>query len=480
MRLNIDIGIRPRQVREPETITGCRVVYAGSRSRLPGGLTARFATLTLLALLLALTAAAAPARVHAATAADELQARIDRAGPGDIVRIPAGEYAGALVIDKPLTLLAEGDVRLVSDREAPVVHITADGVTVRGLAIVDTVPKPDKTAAVLVETDGVQLANLSIRTVNHGIRLVGAAGGEILDSTIEWAGGDVRLSERGNGIDLYQSHRNRIAGNTVAGVHDGIYIESGDDNVVEGNRIDRSRYGVHLMYTNRPVIRGNTGSQNITGIMVMTTRDAEVTGNSFFKQNENVHSQGILLFDVRASRFADNRVEGNRVGFYVEQSGGNTLERNEIVQNYIGIQMIAATGNRLHGNTFRGNVVDAEAVESGDNAVEGNHWDAFRGLDTDGDGRSDLAYPVNPFFLNLVERQPAFQLFFQSPGMLFLEGLFAADRDAWLTDAAPLMEPPALGGGEPDRPSGATVGVLGAVLLAAALFNIWYWGVRRS
>jgi nitrous oxidase accessory protein len=480
MRLKIGFGTRARRGREADAITGGRGVHAGNRPRIGGGRAARCAAVMLFTLILALAGAAAPARVRAAAAADGLQARIDRAGPGDVVRIPAGEYSGPLVIDKPLTLLAEGDVRLQGDREAPAVHITADGVAIRGLTIVDTVLKPDKTATVLVEADGVRLANLSIRTVNHGIRLVGVTGGEIRDSTIEWAGDDVRLSERGNGIDLFRSHRNRIAGNTVAGVHDGIYIEGGDDNEVEANRIDRSRYGVHLMYTNRSVIRGNTGSQNITGIMVMTSRHAAVTGNSFSKQNENVHSQGVLLFDVQESRFADNRVEGNRVGFYVEQSGGNTLERNEIVKNYIGIRMIAATGNRLHGNTFRGNVVNAEAVESADNTVEGNYWDAFRGLDTDGDGRSDLAYPVNPFFLNLAERQPAFQLFFQSPGLLFLEGLFAADRDTWLTDAAPLMEPPAAGVGEADKPSGAAAGVFGAMLLAAALFNIWYWGVRRT
>lgn len=433
-----------------------------------------------LAALAVLAAVAAPVRTGAATAADGLQALIDRARPGDTVRIPAGEYAGPLVIGKPLTVLAEGDVRLTGGRGAPVLHITADGVTVRGLAIIDTAPKPDKTAAVLVEADGVRLADLSIRTVNGAIRFVGAGDGEILDSAIEWAGGDVRLSERGNGIDLYESERIRIAGNTVDGMHDGIYVEGGDGVVIEGNRIDRSRYGIHLMYTTRSVLRGNTGSQNITGIMVMTTRDAEVTGNSFSKQKENVHSQGILLFDVRGSRFAGNRVEGNRVGFYVEQSEGNTLERNEIVQNYIGIRMLSSTGNRLHGNVWRGNVVDAEAVDSGENAAEGNFWDAFRGLDADGDGQSDLSYPVNPFFLNLVERQPAFQLFFRSPGLLFLEGLFAADRSAWLTDAAPLMEPPDTGTGEPDRPSGAAAGVGGAVLLAMALFQIWFWGVRRS
>jgi len=420
-----------------------------------------------------------PAKADAQAPA-RLQDLIDRAEPGQTVRVPAGEYEGPAVIDKPLRLMAEGDARLVHRGPQPALHITADGVEVRGLAVDDTERRDAGT--VLVEADRVRLADLAVRSASRAVRLGGADNGEILDSTIEWAGGDVPVSRRGNGIDLYESHRNRIAGNAISGMHDGIYIESGDGNMVENNRVDRSRYGIHLMYTGGTVVRGNTGAQNITGIMAMTSHGLEVTGNTLIKQHENVHSQGILLFDVSDSLFAENTVEGNRVGFYVEESRGNRLAANEIRQNYIGVQMISANGNLLERNVFAGNVADAEAVNSGNNEVRENHWDAFLGLDADGDGRSDLPNPINPFFLKLTGSVPAFQLFFRSPGMVFLEGLYAAGRDGWLSDAAPLMEPPETAGAGPDgrRPANAAAGALGLALLAAAVINIWYWGLRRS
>jgi len=444
-------------------------------------MTARKRWLRGAAALLALLAVC-PVRPAAAQDAREsasLQELVDRAEAGGTLWIPAGEYQGPVVVDKPLRLLAKVGVRLVHGGPEPALRITAEGVEIRGIVVEDTERRDAGT--ILVEADNVRLAELTIRTASRAVRLVGADGGEILGNAIEWAGGNVPVSRRGNGIDLYGSNRNRIAGNTVSGMHDGIYVENGDGNVVENNRIDRSRYGIHLMYTGQTVVCGNTGTQNITGIMAMTSHGADVTGNAFTKQHENVHSQGILLFDVRDSLFADNTVEGNRVGFYVEESHGNRIAGNAIRQNYIGVQILSSTGNRIERNVFAGNVTDAEAVGSAGNEVRENHWDAFAGLDADGDGRSDLPNPVNPFFLKLTEAVPAFQLFFGSPGMAFLEGLYASGREGWLEDAAPLMEPPETAGDGPDgrRSSDAAAGALGLALLAAAILNI-YWGLRRS
>lgn len=66
----------------------------------------------------------------------------------------------------------------------------------------------------------------------------------------------------------------------------------------------------------------------------MGVDDAVVTGNQFVKQSENVNSQGLLLFDVHTSRVDDNIVEGNRVGFYMEDSSDNVLSNNRVLRNY--------------------------------------------------------------------------------------------------------------------------------------------------
>src|SRR5690606_32929135 len=105
---------------------------------------------------------------------------------------------------------------------------------------------------------------------------------------------------------LYESHDARIENNEVFDMKDGIYLEKSHRASVEENRIYRSRYGIHCMYTNGTIVRSNEGEYNVTGAMIMGVRDAVVTDNSFRKQSENVHSQGLLLFDVQTSLIERN------------------------------------------------------------------------------------------------------------------------------------------------------------------------------
>ncbi|MEX2416747.1 MAG: NosD domain-containing protein [Paenibacillaceae bacterium] len=410
-----------------------------------------------------------------------LQSMIDSAKPEETIVVPTGSYEGPLVINKALTIQAVGEVNLVNNSKEPAIWITADDVHMKGFTIVDITEK--ESASILIDADHVEIDHLNIRTASYGIRLNGASFNEIRNSEIVWESAvkrEAKLSDKRNGIDLYESHDNRLIGNTISDLHDGIYLERSDRNVVEENQVFRSRYGVHCMYTNGTIIRNNVGSFNITGAMVMAVRDVEVVGNSFYKQNESVNSQGILLFDAHSSLFSDNIVEGNRVGFYIELSSDNTLLRNQVKQNFIGIQFIEASKNRLSEHLFSGNVIEAEARSSADNNVDGNFWDSFRGIDLNGDGRSEITNAINPYFQTVVKARPAFQLFFQSPGMIFLQELFQSERHQWMTDNSPLMEPPADIQDKLSSQAKTGTGIMGALLLIVSMTTIFYLGVRRS
>jgi len=409
------------------------------------------------------------------------QALIDSAMPEETIVIPAGSYEGPLVINKPLTIIVDGNVNLVNKSKDPAIRITADSVHIKGLSIVDIAVK--ESASILIEADHVVMENLNIRTASYGIRLNDASFNEIRNSEIVWESAvtrDAKLSDKRNGIDLYESHDNRLTYNTISDLHDGIYLESSDRNVVENNQIFRSRYGVHCMYTDGTIIRNNVGSFNITGAMVMAVRNVEVANNYFYKQNESVNSQGILLFDAHSSRFYNNKVEGNRVGFYIEASSDNTIIHNQIRQNFIGIQLIEASTNHLSDNLFSGNVIEAEARSSANNNMDGNFWDLFRGIDLDGDGRSEITNAINPFFQTVVKARPAFQLFFQSPGMIFLQEMFQSDRQQWMTDNSPLMEPPADIQDKLSSQANTGTGIMGAFMLMVAITTIFNLGVRRT
>ena len=452
-----------------------RAMQCRSGRTLIGGILALIAGVTVLWL------AGAIHQVEASASSPSLQTLVDQAAPGDRLTIPEGTYEGPLVIAKPLALIAdlEGTVVLTYTGEGQALRVEADGVTVDGLRIIDETVKDEPT--VLVTGDRVQLSNLAIITAADGIQLRGADGGELRGNQVEWsshvAAKAVRLAAKGNGIDLYESHGNLVTGNRIRDMHDGIYLENSDHNEVTDNDLADSRYGVHCMYTVGTRILGNRGEGNVTGAMVMNTREVEITGNTFAKQNENVNSQGLLLFDAHATLVRDNQLEGNRVGVYVEQSSDNRLEDNRILDNFIGIQLLSASGNTLTGNEWLGNMADAQARGSVDNAISGNYWDAHRGIDVDGDGYSDISYAVNPLFSGIVQRRPQLQLLFQSPGMMFLEELYQADRQSWTTDVSPLMRPLSMRETEAGRQSGWLVGVAGLVLLAGT--GILYYLARR-
>ncbi|MNJ51759.1 Periplasmic copper-binding protein (NosD) [compost metagenome] len=222
----------------------------------------------------------------------------------------------------------------------------------------------------------------------------------------------------------------------------------------------------------------------------MGVRNVQVTDNSFAKQSQNVNSQGILLFDVQNSAIERNFVEGNRVGIYIELSKDNQVKENSVIRNFIGIQFKQAEGNRIEGNDFISNVIEAEATDSRENEMKGNYWDSAQGLDMDNDGISDIPYAINPFYQELVAKTPAFQLFFQSPGMTFLSEMITDEEKSWAMDSAPQMKLNAASAMLPlpsDDAEAKTVIsdqtfilIIATMLLATAIITILYSGVSKS
>lgn len=311
-----------------------------------------------------------------------LQELVDRARPGEVVRLKAGDYAGPVVIGKKLVLQGEDGTLLVHDSRGPAITVKAEGVEIRGLAIRQKT-EGEGSAAVLVRADKAVLRELDIRTRGSGILLREASGGRIEDNVITWdrVGARLSLGQKGNGIDLYGSPDNRMTRNEIRNMKDGIYLENSRSLTIENNRIYGSRYGIHCMYIDGTRIVGNRGESNFTGAMVMGVKDIVLSDNVFTKQSQNVHAQGILLYDVRTSLVERNRVDGNRVGIYLERSSDNELRDNAVYRNFIGIQFADAERNRIHGNDFVANVIEAEATQSGENRIERNYWDSFEGLD---------------------------------------------------------------------------------------------------
>lgn len=416
-----------------------------------------------------------------AAAAEErtLQQMIDLTPSGQMLRLEAGTYDGPIVIEHAMTIEADGRVIIRSDGEEPLVMIRADEVQVKGIELHDE-RLYSKTAAFFITGDRHVIEDVSVWTSGAGIRLEGA-NDNILDGiSIEGRGADGAqhlAAGRGHGIDLWESSRNTITNNRISYMLDGIYIERSHGNVIADNDVTHSRYGYHFMFSDDNELIDNSASFNISGAMIMGVKRSTVMGNVLTNQTESTNALGLLLYNTYDTYVAHNELADNRIGMFAEYAGDNVIEHNELLRNFIGLQMLGAAGNVFRHNNFVANVVQAQAQDSADNVIEANYWDDMQGIDLDGEGWSSLPYFVNPFFMTIAETTPAFQIFFASPSMQFLEALLHSPSERWFQDVRPAMAPIVTPSDERQR-HGATA-VIGGILLLGSIYIIRLSGVRR-
>ena len=97
----------------------------------------RWGRLWLAALAASLVLLRLPAEAATTTISpgEPLQAAIAVAAPGDVLTLRAGRYDGAVVIDKPLTLIGEPGAAIVGPGSGNVIGVIAPDVVIRNLTI---------------------------------------------------------------------------------------------------------------------------------------------------------------------------------------------------------------------------------------------------------------------------------------------------------------------------------------------------------
>ncbi len=297
----------------------------------------------------------------------------------------------------------------------------------------------------------------------HGIYLLEARGTLIEGNQIE---GDPELLEarRGNGIHLFNSRENRIAGNRVHGVRDGIYFSFASANQVMENEVTGTRYGLHYMYSDDNVFHGNHFARNAAGAAIMFSKRL-VFRENVFAEHLGYRAYGVLLQTSEGVVAERNRIEGNLVGIFFDNSVGNLFRENQVVGNGTGIDLLTSaegntfteniiTGNRTAVRTARGGGKNAWAV-----AGRGNYWGDRGVFDLDGDGIGDRPFRVGDPFASLAALRPVLEIFAGTPAALALswaEQAFPVFGLPRVEDPAPLVRPPEGAG------PGAGVGAGGA------------------
>ncbi len=392
-----------------------------------------------------------------AAAEGSLRELIAGAPAGSTVTVPAGHYRGAIVIDKPLTLVGVGWPIIDGEGTGDVVRITAENVTLRGFVIQESAREvSDEPSGVRVLADHAVIEGNRLRNVLYGIALHESDGHRVLGNDIE-SFREFPPERRGHALYLYYTRDNILAGNVISYAKDGIFINFSERNQVLDNRVTDLRYGVHFMYADSNYIAGNVFRDNLTGGSVMYSKDLKFEHNEFAYSRSPASGYGLLFKDVDDVELAGNSIHHNQLGLTMEGApitpGKFVVLRDNLIGfNNVALYFSTTVGASIGGNTFVGNLRQVE-TKGGNlehhNAWEidgrGNYWDDYRGYDADGDGTGDIAYVYRAAYGELMQHNDGLQAFNYTPAQMAIDlasKWFPVYREApWITDEHPLMSP---------------------------------------
>lgn len=401
------------------------------------------------------------------SAETSLQSQIDSVPAGGTLYLEDKLYSEPIVIKGPIKVVGKEGTTFQVCTNKPAITITGDSVELEGISIEKCYQKNGE-AALEITGKNHQIKDIKLETEQSGIRV------DHTEKSV-FQNIEIKGANAGMGFDIWESSGNIFQDNKLSNVVDGFYLENSPNNSFFGNTVSKSRYGLHIMYSDQITAKKNVFKKNVTGAMVMETTGTVIDENWMGGNKQNVNAQGLLLYNVDHSVITRNTITDNRVGLYMENSSANQITANEINANFIGTQLNKIDQNVIKENSFVRNVNDIQAMKGTANEIKNNYWDEADKLDMNRDGKSDLVYHADPYFLNLTNDVPAFQLFFQNPGMILLQKMLKSPEEILVTDSSPLMENLLLSKQEvPDKQNQVLASIMSFVLISLSLGTILY------
>ena len=415
-----------------------------------------------------------------------LQAMLDRAQEGDVIELAAGEYKGAIRIDRRVVLTGRPGAVLVGTGAGNVVTVNAPDVTIRGVTIRGSghdLETMDSGVFLEKSAERALIENNRFEGNLFGIYIHGASGSRVLRNIIEGARGG-RLQEAGNGVSLWNAPDVTIAENTFRYGRDGIFtITSRKDRFIN-NRFEQVRFAVHYMYTNDSEVSGNVSVGNHVGYAIMYSNRLTIRGNisdrdrdhgmlfnyANYSEIDRNRVSGGLLDNIATSQDEDPEDErgmvpeikvpeikptaGLRSGpekcVFIYNTNHNKFKDNWFEGCGIGVHFTAGSeGNEITGNAFVGNRNQVKYVGTRDldwsKGGRGNYWSDNPAFDLNGDGIADTAYRPNDLVDRVLWTAPAAKVLINSPAVQVLrwaQAQFPALYPGGVVDSHPLIAPP--------------------------------------
>jgi nitrous oxidase accessory protein len=393
--------------------------------------------------------AALAATITVGPGTDSLNLAIAMAAPGDVLQLKAGVYRGPVTIVRPLTLLGHPDSVIDGGGTGSVITVAAPDVVLRGLTLINSGASLEhEDSGIFVSEDGdrVLIEDCRLKSNLIGVYLKGPQDAVVRGNSIIGRH-DLRMNERGNGVQLWNTPGSVVEGNTVRHGRDGIFATSSKHNIFRNNRFGDLRFAIHYMYTNDSELSGNVSRGNHVGYAIMFSHRLNVRDNL----SDGDRDHGFLFNYANSSQIAGNEVRGGAEKcVFIYNANKNRFHGNRFQGCTIGIHFTAGSErNEIVENAFIGNRTQVKYVGTRD--VEwsaggrGNYWSDNPAFDLDSDGIAERPYRPNGLVDQILWRQPLAKLLLNSPAVQVLrwaQSEFPALHPGGVTDSAPLMAAP--------------------------------------
>ncbi len=362
------------------------------------------------------------------SAGQSLQAWIDAAPSGSVLRLPPGTYSAPAVVAKPLVLEGSGQAIIDAGGRGTVLTIRGRGVTVRGLTLRGSGGSHDALdGGLMIEGDEHLIEDNRIDDVLFGISLHSTRDSVVRRNRIRSR--PVDSADRGDGLRLWNSTGNRIEGNDIAQIRD-LTVSNAPRNRFVGNTVRDSRRALNLLFSHRTLIEGNVFEHNSTGIVALNS------DGLLIRKNRILHAMDAAGAGVALKETAAALVQGNEIVHcahgVMADSPSNPLNRivlidNLIAHNVTGIYIYGMKGGHIAiGNTFRSNLWPVTVIGDGDPMNDvwyANHWDDYQGFDRDGDGYGDTPHELYAWADRIWLEFPAAKFFRNAPVLELIDFL---------------------------------------------------------
>jgi TusA-related sulfurtransferase len=326
-----------------------------------------------------------------------IQSAVDKANPGDVIRVCADTYPEQVTINKSLTLRADNGVIVMPSNVTQNATDVSDGTSIAALILVEGAQDVNLSGFIIDGSSngitecsprlvGIIYQNASGSVQHNAVRHMILSPSSTLDGCqsgngieVQTASGmssNVTISENSvwdyqkNGITANdEGSQAEIDGNVVSGVgpttgaaSNGIQIGFGASGSVTRNTVTDNVWS--------PCVSPTVCAFNATGILIVQSNDISLSNNSLATNQVGVYIDGnnstvtsnaisnsvtliglaIVGNDNTAAR--NTIVHSDQAGVYIE-GNTNSATDNQITDAGIGILKVSgSTGNTITGNRF--------------------------------------------------------------------------------------------------------------------------------